>query len=344
MSFPSMNKMPIIEHRIDPEPDTVIKLYNPCVDFAPWEVPVPPHTAATAEERGLSATPSTTRTRKKTAITEKKKLAKGKRSSQIASDANVTANVGASLFGGDSSDVPTESSSAANVEASIDDKQEREASVLYYVSSRHLILASTWFRRALVTEKWAESKRNEKDGLIHIEADDWDSNAFLIFLNIIHLQNRKVPREISMDDLAKIAVFVDYYECAEAVEPFTNMWKEHLTTADPVPATYCRNLTLWICSAWVFEWKDQFNEATLVAFRQCSEPMRALGLPIPQRVSDEIDLKRYQAMENVIENLHDLRRKYESLDYVCPQNSTYSFNCGSMLYGVGTLILAINSQ
>jgi hypothetical protein len=194
-----------------------------------------------------------------------------------------------SLFGGERADA-TATASAGSNSAITAEGQEPEASVFYYVSSRHLKLASPWFRRALAKEQWAESERDEKDNLIHIKAHDWDGNAFLILMNIFHLRNRKIPRQVSLDDLAKIAVLVDYYECAEAVEHFTEKWKENLMTLDPIPSTYCRTLTLWIWIAWVFEFGDDFQNATLVAVKQCSEPMPTLGLPIPDIVSGRIPL------------------------------------------------------
>jgi hypothetical protein len=199
-----------------------------------------------------------------------------------------------SLFGGERADVSDAASAAApskSATAAVSDSapkvedQESKGSILYYVSSRHLKLASPWFHRALAKEKWAESERDEKDNLVHIKADDWDGNAFLILMNIFHLKNRKVPRELSLDDLAKIAVLVDYYECAEAVEHFTEKWKENLKTLVPIPSTYCRTLTLWIWIAWVFELTDELEKATLVAVKHCSEPMRTLGLPIPEKIS-----------------------------------------------------------
>jgi hypothetical protein len=177
-----------------------------------------------------------------------------------------------SLFGGERADA-TATASAGSNSAITAEGQEPEASVFYYVSSRHLKLASPWFRRALAKEQWAESERDEKDNLI-----------------IFHLRNRKIPRQVSLDDLAKIAVLVDYYECAEAVEHFTEKWKENLMTLDPIPSTYCRTLTLWIWIAWVFEFGDDFQNATLVAVKQCSEPMPTLGLPIPDIVSGRIPL------------------------------------------------------
>jgi hypothetical protein len=85
------------------------------------------------------------------------------------------------------------------------------------------MLASPWFSRALKKEGWSESDQNEKDGLIHISASDWDAEAFLILLNVLHLRNRSVPDKVSLDMLAKIAVLVDYYECDE---PFFSLHQD----------------------------------------------------------------------------------------------------------------------
>lgn len=191
------------------------------------------------------------------------------------------------MLGGD--EAHESSTRAESVSDSVhqDELEEPNRTISYYVSSRHLIVASPWFRRALAKEKWSESVKDEKDNLIHLEADDWDSDIFLVLMNIIHLENRKVPQEISLEGLAKMAVLVDYYECDEAVEHFTDKWKQHLGTAVPIPATYCRDLTLWIWIAWVFDWQEQFGNATLIAVKYCSGPMDALGLPIPERVTGE---------------------------------------------------------
>jgi hypothetical protein len=60
-------------------------------------------------------------------------------------------------------------------------------------------------------------------------------------------------------------------------------------------------------------------------------------------MTEVIDLKRYGAMERVIESLHGLRENYLDLGYECPQGTTHSFNCGSSLYGVRTLGLIIRT-
>ena len=51
---------------------------------------------------------------------------------------------------------------------------------------------------------------------------------------------------------------------------------------------------------------------------------------------DEVDLRRYQAIESVVERLHDLLDNYRSSSYVCPRNKDLSFPCGSFLLGALT--------
>jgi hypothetical protein len=162
--------------------------------------------------------------------------------------------------------------------------------VYFRVSSRHLMLASPWFRRVLKKEGWSESSRSAEDGLFHITAADWDEEAFLILLNIFHLRNRDVPRKVALETLAKIALLVDYYECGEAIELFTAMWISSLKTSTKIPVVYNRDLILWIWISWVFNESDCFRIASDIAMKQSDETLRNLDLPIPATVTGKIYL------------------------------------------------------
>lgn len=166
-----------------------------------------------------------------------------------------------------------------------DAEPDNEEDIHYRVSSRHLMLASPWFKRLLKKERWSESARNERDGFFHITAAEWDAEAFLILLNIFHIRNRKVPRTVSLEMLAKIAVLADYYECHEVLELFTTMWLECLKKSSPIRQVYDRYLVLWICISWVFDVKDFFAQATAIVVQKSDESLRTLGLPIPAKVS-----------------------------------------------------------
>ena len=101
-------------------------------------------------------------------------------------------------------------------------------------------------------------------------------------MNIIHGHTRKVPRSVSLEILAKFAVLVDYYECFEAVEVFTDMWINELK--EDLPKTYSRDLILWIWISWVFRQAEQFTATTGIALKQSRGPIQTLGLPIPERI------------------------------------------------------------
>jgi hypothetical protein len=47
----------------------------------------------------------------------------------------------------------------------------------------------------------------------------------------------------------------------------------------------------------------------------------------------ELDSKRYQAIESVMEGLHQRLEMYRRADYICPRDSQMSFQCGSFLLG-----------
>ncbi|CAN9275033.1 unnamed protein product [Alternaria alternata] len=227
--------------------------------------------------------------------------------------------------------------------------EPEEESIHYHVSSRHLMLASPVFKRALNRDGFTESVRNEIDGFFHVQASDWDPEAFLIVLQILHGRNKQVPRKVSLDMLAKIAILEDYYTFGESLDVFTEMWVQELMKVS-VPKVYCRDLVLWIWVAWLFDKDQQFKQATTVAIKQSTEALRTLHLPIPAILSgtfiprsdeisdrlhtaDEIDNTRYQAIEFVIEALHDRLERYRSADYVCPSDANQSFMCGSFLFG-----------
>lgn len=94
-------------------------------------------------------------------------------------------------------------------------------SIEIWVSSRHLILASSHFRRMLKGQ-WEEAHSLQSNGCLRIEETDWDADALRIVMDIIHGRFRRVPKAISLEILAKIAVLVDYDECLEVVEMFSS--------------------------------------------------------------------------------------------------------------------------
>jgi hypothetical protein len=281
-----------IEYIIDPEPDTIIILKNPCSVFAPWDQ------ADEDRDSQIPVSPPPIKMSKKEMKIARKRATR---------DSNINDPVEASQATGipDTSAHPLEESSQATVEAEASSAGQDEAVCdgrtsppngppvpakpeqvffRYHVSSRHLMLASPVFKRALSQDGFSESVRNESDGLYHIEAHDWDPEAFLVVLRIVHNRNKLVPREVTLEMLAKIAVLEDYYTFGEALDMFTVLWIEKLSKAT-LPSVYCKELVLWIWIAWVFDIEKQFKEATFRAIMQSTESLRTMDLPIPAIVS-----------------------------------------------------------
>jgi len=150
------------------------------------------------------------------------------------------------------------------------------------VSSSHLRLASPYFKR-MFQSGWPEGNALRVEGRVEVRLQNGeDPDALLIILNIIHGHTRRVPGVVDLTMLAKIAVLVDFYECYEAVEIFSNMWIDSLK--EDLPQSISTKLTQWIWVAWVFNKPKQFKAAMRIAGRQNKGPIETDGLPIPQIV------------------------------------------------------------
>jgi hypothetical protein len=156
-----------------------------------------------------------------------------------------------------------------------------EEEIHYEVCSYQLRQASPKFRSMLSGGNWNESIPNEDDGCYHIHAEDWDEEALLILLNVLHFRNNNVPQSASLDMLAKIVVLAEYYNCLEAVKLLTHLWIKDLKSITSLPSEHCRDLMLWMCIAWVLRLPEEFTHTTAIAIKQSrKEELPTLGLPI----------------------------------------------------------------
>ncbi|KAH8751607.1 hypothetical protein F5883DRAFT_434009, partial [Diaporthe sp. PMI_573] len=76
-------------------------------------------------------------------------------------------------------------------------------------ASKHLKSASPVFK-AMLDGNWKESNLTS-DLYYTLYASDWDTEALQIIMDVMHSRSRRVPRSITLELLAKIAVLVDYY-------------------------------------------------------------------------------------------------------------------------------------
>lgn len=114
-------------------------------------------------------------------------------------------------------------------------------------------------------------------------AEGWDVDLLVILMNIIHGHHGSVPRSISLETLAKVAVLVDYYQCHEIVEVLSGQWVENLRP--DIPTEYSTDLILWLFVSWVFSVPDLFKFMTKIAVRESCDLLYAPSLPIPKDIT-----------------------------------------------------------
>ncbi|EXF86253.1 hypothetical protein CFIO01_02312 [Colletotrichum fioriniae PJ7] len=176
--------------------------------------------------------------------------------------------------------------------------------VEFIVSSRHLILSSHYFK-AQLCGSWAEAS---------------DVDALLILMQIFHAKTGDTPRLFDLEQLAKIAVLVDYFSCYNTVRFFSTLWID--TLKEQLPSQCNRELVLFLFVAVVFRRDDIFQTITKTAVTESKGPLPTLGLPfrgdliglyschpvyIPLLiVADQIDLRRQDAIAGILGTLETL--------------------------------------
>lgn len=119
-------------------------------------------------------------------------------------------------------------------------------------------------------------------------ASDWDPEALLFVLRIIHGRTVELPRHIGREMLARVAAVVDYYGCAEAVSPFVEMWMglegDALKSIDFDDWTRetDNEIAFVIFVSLVFGIKHEFSRATTLVMERRIEPVPTHDVPIPR--------------------------------------------------------------
>ncbi|KAF5522349.1 hypothetical protein CGCA056_v006886 [Colletotrichum aenigma] len=221
------------------------------------------------------------------------------------------------------------------------------------VSSRHLRLASEYFLK-LLAGSWKETSL--PNALPIIEAQDWDVDAFLILMKVIHGRLDDVPTVISLEMVAQVAVLVDYYQCHETMKFASKLWLERLSKQ--VLNACSRRLVLKIFVAWVFDHQRLFAKATKMAILTCQGVLPTLGLPIPDAIiskffqnahlllaqgsqaTEEIERQRQKSLREIADTLHSLHA-YLKGRAGCSEACSYIL-CGALadaMYTSGFLAL-----
>lgn len=212
--------------------------------------------------------------------------------------------------------------------------------VRFRLSSKHLISASEYFRRALTGSYKESASRVEPLPKYNISATGWDEEALKLLMDIIHGNSQNVPRSIDLDLLAKFAVLVDYYKCYDVVKFYSDTWMEEYVE---FPG-YSRDFVLILFVSCIFFRRSTFTFLTQMLMQQIQGPLRSLGLPFSESLigpcpnmplcrnalltasADQIERSRVDAVGRLLDGFHDL------LQYLSTRDSCH-FKCNAILTG-----------
>ncbi|KAJ5124566.1 uncharacterized protein N7515_008391 [Penicillium bovifimosum] len=137
----------------------------------------------------------------------------------------------------------------------------------FLVSSRHLALASPYFK-AMLRDCWAEGSTLLERGSAEIPVKECKPDTLLIVLNLIHGRHRRVPQKLSLQQLTDIAVATDFFQCHEAVEIAASNWKAALQPSEIEMSHLTEDTIKWIMIASVFDFRDTLKKVTQIASKK----------------------------------------------------------------------------
>ncbi|CAG8909888.1 unnamed protein product [Penicillium egyptiacum] len=196
------------------------------------------------------------------------------------------------------------------------------------VSAKHLMFSSPMFK-SMLTGGWKESVNFLQKSSVEITAEGWGIEEFLIVLRALHGKYYHIPRKLTLEMLAKVAVIADYYECKEALYVMTDVWTNNLE--EKFPTRYSRNSMLWVWVSWFFQLPSPFKETTSTVMSCSENSINSWGLPIPDKVIGLMNQSREEAINNVLSILHETREALLGGSRGC------RFECRAIMYGALTI-------
>jgi hypothetical protein len=254
---------------IDPNGDTIIVLTYPKYNFDPFRVPPTPEELASPPTATPRASEETVASKTKDVEDALDKLS----------------------FEDEAAE---DKSKIASKDSSDDDEEEFH----FIVSQRQLQITIPYFEKT-----YAYGFKDSKpapDGYWYFEAQEFHPKALMHVLNIVHMQNSSVPRQISLEMFAHVAVIVDYYNIKDAFECWVPQWMASLSQK-PNNVNVEEDI-LWLFIGTVFVLEETFCKAAKDLILHCPDFTQDLGLPLNGIMSRLFDhrLNRYLRSTNTI--------------------------------------------
>jgi hypothetical protein len=151
-----------------------------------------------------------------------------------------------------------------------------------HVSSAQLIQSSPFFKGAL-TGIWKASARFQEDREMEIGMPDWDIDALLVVMRLLHNKPRKLPTKPPFELLTGVSIIADYYQCRYSVLQYENKWKNTLLQSIPSRTDAQTMLTgLWV--ALFFGSSIDFRIFSIDLLEHSDGTLDSGGLPLPQKI------------------------------------------------------------
>ncbi|KAM0242173.1 hypothetical protein ACHAP5_007329 [Fusarium lateritium] len=127
----------------------------------------------------------------------------------------------------------------------------------------------------------------------------WNAHALVVVLNIIHGRHRDVPRNISLEFFADVAIIVDYYQCEKAVQLAADLWHNLIYKT---PERYGKAAFMWLYISWVFSWPQVFSEMLRMIAMDGTGIVDTKDLPVGQLLV-QLDTKRQKFLGDIVKRL-----------------------------------------
>ncbi|KAH8685819.1 hypothetical protein BGZ60DRAFT_366017 [Tricladium varicosporioides] len=196
------------------------------------------------------------------------------------------------------------------------------------------MLASQHFQ-TILTGNYNEALTLRSKGHVTISVSE-DFDTMVILLNIIHGASRKVPRQVTLDTLRKLASLVSSLGMLDSVEFFSDTWIDNLQR-EGFPKAYDKTVLPLLFVFWVFNRPDEFKDMTRITQRECDETLDedAQDVPIAHKIIDVIKRDREFAIETAITIIHALITRYMDGQTICDGalDDELRYACDAMVLG-----------
>lgn len=205
----------------------------------------------------------------------------------------------------------------------------------YRVSSRHLCLASGYFK-AMLEGPWKESAgTSQNPGIVRITTYK-NPTAFLLLMKILHGFHAAVPNTLPAGVLGDLTLMADFFQCLDRVAVFARTWLNNVM--DPTWAIVRRmseSHHQYILAAWVFDHEEVFQMATHAAILYNAGPIRRFLPILPQSTSGmnisplHMHLLLLQETDFMLDLLFSLRE--DNIEAICTRLNTMLVNMNRIM-------------